>query len=185
MRIVRGATLTVGVLVAAAVRLRDRVHPQDPTPRVEKTPVSARVRRTRIGLGVVGLAWLGYGVWVLLDRVPAASYLGLALWLAGAVVLHDAVLVPLVAVLRVLTHRAGRRLPTGAVAVVKSGFVVGGVLSLVVLPEIWAKHRGPAHPSVLPGNYGERLGVAWLVIAALTALGVVAVTLAQRRAGPP
>lgn len=148
-------------------------------------PLSRAVSRTRLAVGATGVAVAVYGVVVLLRTVPWTSYLGIALWLAGAIVLHDAVLVPAVTVLRAGAHRAGRRLPEAALALVKGGFVVGGVLSLFAVPEIWAQHLGSLNPSVLPGAYGQALAVTWLVVAVLTAAGVaVLVALAHRPAQP-
>lgn len=149
-------------------------------------PLSRAVSRTRLIIGAVGVAVVCYGIVVVVRTVPWTSYLGIAVWLAGAVILHDAVLVPAVSVLRAAAHRAGKRLPDTALGVLTGGFVVGGVLSLVALPELWAQHLGPLNPSVLPGAYGQALVVTWVVVTLLTAGGVaVAVVLARRQLAQP
>lgn len=143
--------------------------------------VSRAVPRTRLVVGAVGVAVAVYGLIVVLRTVPWATYVGIAIWLVGAVVLHDAVLVPAVSVLRVATHKVGGRLPGPALALLKAGFVVGGVLSLIALPEIWAKRRGPLNPSVLPGSYAQALLVTWLVLAILTVGSVALIAVIARR----
>lgn len=59
----------------------------------------------------------------------------------------------------------------------KGGFVVAGVLVLVVVPEIWAQDLGPANPTILPSDYSGRLTVVLAVVFAVTlmaALGALA-----------
>ena len=101
----------------------------------------------------------------------------------GAILLNDLVVAPVVTVLRALSQRAFRRLPEAALAWLKGGFVVGGVLVLVVVPEIWAQHLGTANPTVLPGDYAGRLLVVLVVVAGLTLLAV-GVTVLRRRGRP-
>ena len=51
-------------------------------------------------------------------------------------------------------------------------------MTLIVLPEIRAKQLGPRNPSVLPFDYGLRLGVLWAVLALLAA-GVCALLMVR------
>lgn len=199
MRLLRGVVLWVGLGVLGLLGLAEwslrrrygvstvsSAADADEVTGGSARPLSHAVSRTRLVVGAVGVAVAVFGVVVVLRTVPWTSYLGIASWLAGAVILHDAVLVPAVSVLRAGAHRAGKRLPDAAVAVLKAGFVVGGVLSLVALPEIWAQHLGPLNPSVLPGAYGQALVVTWLVVTVLSAGGVaVTVVLARRQAAHP
>jgi len=140
------------------------------------------VRAARAVLLVVGVALIGVGGWVLTDTVSPTRYGGLLVWLIGAVLAHDAVIAPVVAGVALLVGRTGRRVRPAVIAIVQVGVVVGVVLSLIVVPEIVAKARGPKNDTVLPFDYGARLGVAWLVVAVLTALAVAGwVVLARRR----
>jgi len=148
-------------------------------------PVSRALSRVRLMFGVLGVAVAVYGLYLVVGTIPWTSYLAIAIWLAAAIVLHDAVLVPGVSVLREATVRVGRRLPAASLALIEGAFVVGGIVSLVAVPEIWAKHLGPLNPTVLPGAYGRALLVTWLVVAVLTVGSVAvlaAVTPRQRRA---
>lgn len=190
MRLLRGVVLAAGLAVVSLLgmtewflRRRDRVQPASSADVGEgsATPLPGVLPRLRLAVGAVGVAVAGYGVVVLLGTVPWTSYLGLAVWLLAAVVLHDAVLVPAVSALRAAAHRAGRRLPGAAVALVEAGFVVGGVLSLIALPEIWAQRLGPLNPTVLPGAYGPALVTTWLVVAILAAAGVAIIVVRSRR----
>lgn len=154
---------------AAPVDLADNLSAVEPSLPISP---SKAVSRARLAVGAVGVAVATYGLVVVLRTVPWAGYGGIALWLAGAVILHDGVLVPAVSLLRLATHRVGGRLSSTTLALVTAAFVVGGVLSLIVLPEIWAKHLGPQNPSVLPGSYGQGLLVTWLVLGVLTVVSV-------------
>ncbi|ANP71626.1 hypothetical protein [Cryobacterium arcticum] len=128
--------------------------------------VSPRMRTARValvGLGVLGLAW---GAYVLVDTVALQRLPGVALWIGTAIVLHDAVLSPLVFGLGVLIRRAGHRLAGGIIVTVQAAIVLGSLLSLIVVPAIVAQSLGAKNPTVLPLDYALNLGVAWLVLAA-------------------
>lgn len=146
-------------------------------------PPSRAVARVRVLLGALGVAVAAYGAYVLVGVLPPAGYLGLAIWLLAAVVLHDAVLVPAVSVLRAVAHRAGRSLPVSAIRLAEAGFFLAGSITLLVVPEIYAQHLGSSNPTVLPGSYGRALLATWVVVAVVTGLAVAAVSLQARRSG--
>ncbi|WP_209561400.1 hypothetical protein [Frigoribacterium sp. PvP032] len=139
------------------------------------------MRVTRAVLLLVGVALIGLGGWVLTETVSPTRYGGLLVWLIGGVIAHDAIIAPLVAGVAVLLGRTGRRIRPAVLAILQVGVVLGVVLSLVVVPEIIAKARGTKNETVLPFDYGVRLGVAWLVVAVVTALAVVVWTVLARR----
>ncbi|MGO4301589.1 hypothetical protein [Leifsonia sp. RAF41] len=120
-----------------------------------------RIRRI---IGALGLALIGTGVVFLVVDLRIAQIVGVVVWLAAAVVLHDAVLVPIETTIDLLLRRVGRRLPRAVVTVVEAGLAVGALLTALVVPELVAQARGPRNPTVLPGDYGTRLAVLWLVI---------------------
>lgn len=195
MKLVRGAVLVVGFGVVGllgtvewAMRRRDRAAPgsadgsgRDEVGETPVLPLTNTVVRLRVALVVLGTLVAAFGVYVLLRDAASATYLGLALWLAAAIVLHDAVLVPALSILRAAAQRAGRRVPVAAVSLAKAGFLVGGALTLLAVPEIWAKHLGTLNPTVLPGSYGRALLATWVTLVVVTGLGVVAVALRARR----
>lgn len=165
--------------------------PSTPPPRVLRT-----VRLLLVAAGAVGL---GVGA-VKLTALHPSQLRSLAVWLVAGVVLHDGVLVPLVTVALaggglVLRRLAGPgirghrwRAPRGTGPLVTSCLVVGGVLTLVVLPELHARSLGAANPTVVPGDYGRRLVLTWAVLAVVAVAGTVALNLrdrARRRREPP
>ena len=141
---------------------------------------SRTVRVVRGVLIALGIALIGLGGWVLTDTVNPNRYGGLLLWLVGSVVVHDAVLAPVVAVVSLVVRRTGRRVRPAVLWIVQGAVVVGAIFSLIVVPEIVAKAKGPKNDTVLPFDYGLRLAVLWLVIAAVAA-GLVALYLARSR----
>lgn len=128
------------------------------------------MRAGRWVLGAVGAAIAAFGVFTLLTTLRPDQLLGLAIWLAGAVVAHDAILVPLAHILSTGLDRTARSLSRQTKSVVRIGVVVGGVLSLAVLPEIYAKSLGPANPTILAADYALRLAIAWAIIAVLVVI---------------
>lgn len=195
MRLLRSAVLLLGLGVVAslgtvewALRRHDRSRPtlvreaaaQDASAALV-LPVSRTVERVRVALGVIGIGIAVFGVYVTFRDVAPASYLGLALWLVAAIVLHDAVLVPVLTALRAASRRAGRRLPVAAVWIAETGFLVGGAITVLAVPEIHAQRRGTLNPTVLPGAYGTALLVTWAVIVLVTACAVAILALTARR----
>jgi hypothetical protein len=145
-------------------------------------PAAGRgVRLTRAVLVVLGVALIGLGGYVLTETVSPTRYTGLLVWLLGSVIVHDAIIAPLVVVAALAVRRTGRRVPAAVIALVQSAVVVGVVMSMIVVPEIVAKAKGPKNDTVLPFDYAGRLSVMWLVIVVLTALAVVAYLVRTRR----
>ena len=190
MRLLRPLGFVLGLVVALGVLAGRRsavryaaalehapVAPSDPT----IAPSTTRGQRVaRLVLGAVGVAVLLLGLWKLLHAVLPASYGWLAVWLVGAILLHDAVVAPVLVGLRAVAHRSLVRLPAPALAVAKGAFVVSGLLVLVVVPELWAQHLGTANPTVLPGRYGLRL-LATVAVVAAASLGVVVLLVLRDR----
>ena len=177
-----GLAAAVVVLVARAVLtpaaqqtvLRARAELPAAEPAIAPSP-NPWVRRTRLTLATAGIVVLLVGAWKVLHAVQPASYDWLVVWLLGAILLNDAVIAPVVGVLRALAHKMLRNMPGTALRVLKGGFVVAGVLVLVIAPEIWAQHLGTANPTILPGNYAGRLLVVLAFIAGLTLVTMLVV----------
>lgn len=129
-----------------------------------------------------GVALTGYGVWLLVTLLSPVDLLWLTVWLAAAIVIHDGIIAPALAVVRRRWDRGAQRRPLAVAATAQIGFAVGAVLTLYVAPELWAQARMPANPTILTGDYALRLLVIWGIIA-----GVVLVVsrLARRSVTPP
>ncbi|MET7683454.1 hypothetical protein [Streptomyces sp. NPDC005423] len=139
------------------------------------------MRTARLLAAVAGLALTGVGVSLLLD---VRDLPGVLLWLGGAVLLHDALIAPLVLLAGLVLVRGGGRGP------VRAALTVAGALTAVALPVLL--RPGPrANPSVLPLDYPRN----WLLtlaavavavaVAAVTALRTAARGLVRRRRPPP
>ncbi|MFG2480699.1 hypothetical protein [Streptomyces fagopyri] len=129
---------------------------------------------TRYVAGAAGLALMGEGVSLLLDVRDLTDVL---VWLGGAVVLHDAVIAPLVLLAGLVLVRGGVRGP------VRAALVVAGALTVVALPVLLRPGR-TANPSVLPLDYPRNLLIALVAVATVTALVLAARGLARRRRPP-
>ncbi|MFJ3383582.1 MULTISPECIES: hypothetical protein [unclassified Curtobacterium] len=133
------------------------------------------MRAARIVLVVLGVLVLAFGAYVMVTTVKPNRIGGLATWLLGAVILHDAILSPFVVLVGLGLRRAGRALHAWVLVVVQGAIVLGSVLALVVIPEIGAKHHGAKNPTVVPFDYGARLlvveGVLLLVVIAALVVG--------------
>ncbi|MGJ4845418.1 hypothetical protein [Leifsonia sp. Le1] len=132
-------------------------------------------------VAAVGIALIGCGVVFFAIDLTIGEIAGVVVWLAGAVIIHDAVLVPVVTAVDAVLRRAGRRLPSAVVMVVELGLAVGALLTAMVVPEVIAQARGPRNPTVVPGDYGQRLAVLWVAIVVLVALASAVIGWRARR----
>jgi hypothetical protein len=128
-----------------------------------------RVARTTLGAG--GIALIGVGAFEAVQLLDLGQLVGLAVWLAAAVVLHDGVVAPATALVSHALERRGSALAPAARGVLRVGLVVGALLTLVVVPEVVARARGNPNPTVLQGPYAVRLAWTWVAIGVLTAVG--------------
>ncbi|NEA99607.1 hypothetical protein [Streptomyces sp. SID13726] len=128
----------------------------------------------RVAVGAVGVALMGVGALLLVEAGDVPDVL---VWLAGAVLLHDAVIAPLVLLAGLLLVRGGARGP------VRGSLLVAGALTAVALPVLLRPGR-PANPSVLPLDYPRNWLIALGVVAAVTALWRLGRRLARGRGRP-
>ncbi|KZC95581.1 MULTISPECIES: hypothetical protein [Clavibacter] len=147
--------------------------------RTVPAPASRGVLAARIALVAVGVAGLVLGALVLLDSQRPDQVVGVAVFLLVAILVHDAILSPVVFVAGLLLRRAGRRLPPGALVIVQAGVIVMAVMTVVVIPEIRARAIGNDNPTILIADYAPRLALMWVATAVATA--VVAVVYARTR----
>jgi len=134
---------------------------------------SPAMRRWQIGLIAVGLLLLALGGLVLVLDVGPSEFVGIAIWFAGAIILHDGILAPIVFGVSLMLRRAGKRIPLGALLIVQGAVVVGAMTALLVVPEQLKQAIGTANPTILPLNYGVNLVVFGVVLIAVTVLAVV------------
>ncbi|MDQ0939510.1 hypothetical protein [Streptomyces sp. V1I1] len=110
----------------------------------------------RIVAGALGLALMAVGATLLLT---GGQLKDVALWLAGAIVLHDGIIAPLVLGVGLLLAAVPAR------GTVRGALVVAGCLTMIALPPL-LRPGAPTNPSALPLDYLRN----WLLV-----LGAVAV----------
>lgn len=125
----------------------------------------SRIGLARIVLVILGAGLGGYGALLLVTTLSPASLLALAVWLAAVVVVHDGVIAPVESAVHARWWRGADQRPLVVTTIAQVGFVTGAILSLYVLPEIWAQGRGSRNPTILVGDYATRLVLVWAVIA--------------------
>ncbi|MCY0958782.1 hypothetical protein [Streptomyces sp. H27-H5] len=118
--------------------------------------------RSRYVLGALGLALMAWGG-LLLVRQPEPWRI--ALWFAGAVVVHDGFVAPLVCAIAALTAAAGLRLR----GVPRAALIVAGSLTAIALPPL-LRPGGAANATVLPLDYLRNWLLTMAAIAVLTLL---------------
>ncbi|MGF7239385.1 MAG: hypothetical protein ACQSGP_31175 [Frankia sp.] len=130
--------------------------------------VGRTVRVVRTVLVLIGLAALGYGVHGALGAHRLSNPRYSLTWAIVAIVFHDAVLVPAVAVVGVLLSRL---LPAPYRAVVQVALFVSGTVALTSLP-LWRGYTSnPGNATVDPLPYDRNLvivlGTVWFVAAVI------------------
>lgn len=123
----------------------------------------------RAALLSVGVAAMAYGGWLLLSRESADQVRDVLVWLVAGVVLHDAVLSPIVILAGWL---AGRLLSRPVAAAAAAVLVVLGPITLLAVPVLGRFSANPANPTLLPRDYGW----GWLAVAGTTVVAAAAGT---------
>ncbi len=136
------------------------------------------MRVLRIVLGAGGVVLVLVGLWHLLlrGRLDAPDLVSAALWLAGGVVVHDAVLAPLVVLLGVGLLP---RLPAHVRAPAVAGLVVLGSVTLLAIPVLGRFGAKPDDPGLLPRPY-----LLWWLVLVVLVVAAVAVASFVRRPRP-
>jgi hypothetical protein len=117
----------------------------------------------------VGVPVMAYGVRGVLVDAADTHPAELARWIVGAALVHDALLIPLVAPAAWALRRV---VPSACWPAVRAGGIATGVLALVAWPLVRGYGRDHGNPSLFPRDYGLGLAVTlaavWL---AATAIG--------------
>lgn len=125
---------------------------------------------TRILVGLAGGIMVAYGA-VLLAGRDLADLAGTAIWLAGGVLAHDALVAPATILVAALAARA---LPEPWRAPAAAALVVLGSVTLVAIPVLGRFGAQPDNPTLLDRPYWTGwAGFATLVLAAAAAAGAL------------
>lgn len=131
------------------------------------------MRAVRVLLGAVGVGLALWGVWLMRDfsREQLTSE---AFWLAGGVVLHDAVLAPVVVL---VGYAASKVLPDHLRGAAASAFLVWGTLTIAFLPVLSGQGGKPGNETIL----GRPYVLSWVVMTLVLAACAVAAGHRRRR----
>ena len=146
---------------------------------------STALQRWRVGLVALGILLLLLGVVALQTEVSPSRYVGILIWFVGALILHDGIIAPLTFGVALLFRKAGRAIPRrrmGVIlAILQAGIVVGGVVFVVVFPEVLKQDIGARNATILPLDYVRNLIVFFAVDVALTGAAIVGYLLLSTR----
>lgn len=133
------------------------------------TPAPARtVWAIRFALAAAGLGLIGYGALGLPTQLGPSQLLGLLLWMAAAILIHDGLIVPLSTLTGFGLHRSGSRLRPASAALMRGSLMCGAVVTLIV--GVLLKAQSVArNTSSLERDYAINLLWFWAVLLTLTA----------------
>jgi hypothetical protein len=130
------------------------------------------MRRLRITIAALGVLSMSFGGWLAVTHLGLKSF-RLGLWLAGPVIVHDALLVPLVLAGAWIARRV---LPGPAWGPVVIGFAASGTLTALGAVVLFQPGADPTLPSLLDRNYragyAVALGSVWILTAGVAAVRV-------------
>ncbi|MCW2710265.1 MAG: hypothetical protein JWR64_1703 [Marmoricola sp.] len=121
--------------------------------------------RTRLLIGAVGVAMGAFGALRLL-QLDLPDVVDALLWLAGGVLLHDAVIAPLTIGLTVLATRV---VPPRARVRVTVGLVVLATVTVTAVPVLGRFGEKPDNRTILDRDYV----VGWMVFAVAVVVGTL------------
>ncbi len=134
--------------------------------------------KTRAALIAFGVGFGLWGVWLMLQALEPQALIRLPLWLGGAVLADDLILVPTtVAVGWLVTRWSIGPDHHRTVGAVRTTLLYVGITTLIAIPLLLRQGKG-ANPTVLPRNYLRD----WLLLeATIIAVGVVAFVIQRSR----
>jgi hypothetical protein len=129
-------------------------------------PETTSRRGLLVGLAL-GVPVVGYGLRGAFVDAGDTHPTELARWVIGAALVHDLVVVPVVAAVALLARRFT---PPRAWPPVRAGLAATGIFVVVGWPFVRGYGRDQTNPSLLPRDYGAGLAAAvaviWLAVAA-------------------
>jgi hypothetical protein len=114
------------------------------------------MKKWRIVLAAVGLGVGTYGIFQLLTELPRQTLVLLALWLIGALIIHDGLLSPAVigvgAALRRYVPDRGRRY-------LQFGLIMAAMITVIAVPMIYRTNTQPPAKALLLQDFRVNLTV--------------------------
>ena len=141
----------------------------------------AGISRIRLVIGAVGVLVALFGLARLVSQTPGSHLLVLAVWLVGALVLHDAVLSPMIISIGAVL----RRVPARARSYVQGALVAGGIVTIIAIPLMYRAGSQPDVKAILDQNFPANLTVLLALITATAVMSyLLRVVREQQTAGP-
>jgi hypothetical protein len=134
----------------------------------------------RIILAAAGIALGAFGVFRLVSEIPTYSLLILAVWLAAALVIQDAILAPSVVGLGWLLRRY---VPDRGRRYLQVALIMSALITVIAVPMIFLRGSQPAVKALLLRNYGSNL-ILIIAIIGVISLILYAVRVARDRSAP-
>lgn len=134
------------------------------------------------GRAVLGVTGAGLGIYGLLGlptQLGTAQLVGLLIWMACAVLLHDGVVVPLSTVAGAGLTRIGSRLKPASAAILRGALMTGAVVSLITGTLLKAQSEARTI-SALEGDYAANLLGFWAALVMAAAAAIYAIERAGR-----
>ncbi len=118
------------------------------------------ISRARWVIGTAGGLVLAFGVFRLGTEIALSDLLALALWLGGALLIHDAVLSPGIVGVAGMLHR----LPARARTYVQGALIAGGTVTVIAIPMIYRAGSQPHAKALLEQDFRANLALLLAVV---------------------
>lgn len=125
------------------------------------------MRTWRMVLSVAGILLALFGGFRLVTTVPIGALAILALWMIGAVVIHDGIIAPATVA---VGWALAKFIPPRARRYVQSCLIGGGLVTVIAIPLILRRDTQPVSKAILQQNYAGNLTVLLGIIACLSLL---------------
>ncbi len=129
------------------------------------------MRTWRIILSVAGIVLAVFGAVGLIAGVPIGALAILALWMIGAVVIHDGIIAPVTVT---IGWALTRTIPPRARRYVQAFLIGAGLVTIIAMPLILRRNTQPASKAILQQNYAGNLTVLLGIFAGLSLLAYAA-----------
>ncbi len=141
----------------------------------------AGISRIRLVIGAVGGLVAMFGVARLVSETPGSHLLVLAVWLVGALVLHDTVLSPMIISIGAVL----RRVPARARSYVQGALVAGGIVTIIAIPLMYRAGSQPDVKAILDQNFPANLTVLLALITVIAVLSYLLRVLREYQTADP
>lgn len=129
------------------------------------------MRRWRMLPSVAGILLAAFGAFRLVTTVPIGALAILAVWLIGAVLVHDGVIAPATVLIGWII---GRFIPPRARRYLQTFLIAGGLVTIIAIPLILRRNTQPASKAILQQNYAGNLTLLLGLLAAASLLAYCA-----------